>query len=115
MKRTTPVDEKLRYIREKLTNAKGFHLLGQTTESKYRFEVEGDHPFEYVPSVVFLFDEEFVANVDSIKLAEFVDRAIALASKVLKDPPSKKCNLQGWIKAFRDSVTFVPSGMKRTI
>lgn len=102
------IDEKGRYIREKIADEKGFHLLGQDSESKYRFKVEAEGHFEYAPSVVFLFDEEFVANASSRKLARFVNKAIFRAVEVLRDPPSTKRNLQGWIKIIESVVIFIP-------
>jgi hypothetical protein len=102
------LDEKLNYIKQRIQSAKGFHVLGLNDQDLYRFKVEGEGTFEYAPSVVFLFSKEFVARADPKKLAKSLRKAISLASDVLKDPPSKKCNLQGWIKIMDKGVIFVP-------
>lgn len=102
------LEEKLNYIKQRVQSAKGFHVLGLNDQDLYRFKVEGEGTFEYAPSVVFLFSKDFVARADSKKLAKSLSKAISLASAILKDPPAKKCNLQGWIKVMDKGVIFVP-------
>ncbi len=102
------VDANLKYIKERIYSAREFHVLGTNDQDLYRFKVEGEGKFEYAPSVVFLFSKEFVARADSKKLATYMRKAITIASKILKDPPSRRCNLQGWIKVIESGVVFVP-------